>query len=373
MTDDFAAPPGNPGALLGLADQLDQHGSTMAQVAGDTGNTASTVRSQAQWQGDGADAYTAFANGIRNGSARIQPSLSTVSGAIRSYATTLQAAQQKVAQASASAQQASSNNDQAGVDSAKSDAAAANKAVEDSGNEAAGKLGAVEEQLNKVWEGSEPVRAWIEKLHAPWDVVDTDKWLDMALQKGESTTEALAKWTEEMPEHIGNWWKELSPLAHDAENGLISWDQVEAAAANVGTKVDAAKAFTQQWAQDVKWVAPATTAGKVLSYGMGAAGGVGDLGTVISPEDKGVMGNVDRTAAGVNGALLIANMATDEIPVAGEVTMAATGIYLGGDYLYHHWGAFHDACNTVGHGVATAGKAVGHAASSAWHAVTSLF
>lgn len=373
MTDDFAVPLGDPAALMRLADQLDQHGDAIAQVSGDTGSTASAVRSQAQWEGDGANAYTAFANGLQHGSARIPQSLSAVTSAIRSYAATLQAAQQKVAQAATSAQQASGKNDQAGIDSAKTDAAAANKAVEDSGNETAEKIGGLEEELNKIWEDSEPVRAWIEKLHAPWDVVNADKWLDMAIQKGESTTEALAKWTKEMPEHIGNWWKELSPLAHDAENGLVSWDEVEAAAANVGTKVDAAKAFTQQWAQDVKWVAPATTAGRVLSYGMGAAGVLGDAATIISPADKGAMGNVDRAVAGVNGALLIANMATDEIPVAGEVTMAATGIYLGGDYLYHHWGAFHDACNAVGHGVVTAGKAVGHAASSAWHAVTSLF
>ncbi|TNC26030.1 hypothetical protein [Amycolatopsis alkalitolerans] len=329
------------------------------------------MQSQAQWQGDGANAYAAFATGLKNGSGLIPPSLSQVSGAIRSYATTLQAAQEKVASAGTSAQHASTNNDQNGVAAAKGDAATANKEVEDSARETSGKLGEVEEQLNKVWEGSEPVRAWLEKLHAPWDVVNADKWLDMAVQKGESATEALEKWTKEMPEHIGNWWREMSPIAHDAENGLISWDEVEAAAAKVGTKIDAAKAFTQQWAQDIKWVAPATNLGKAAGFGMGVAGIAGDAFTMISPPDKGAMGNVDRAAAGVNGALLVANMATDEIPVAGEVTMAATGIYLGGNYLYHHWGAFHDACNAVGHGAVTAGKAIGHAASSAWHAVSS--
>jgi hypothetical protein len=93
------------------------------------------------------------------------------------------------------------------------------------------------------------------------------------------------------------------------------------------------------------------------------------------------MGNVDRAAAGVNGALVIANMATDEIPVVGEVTMIGTGVYLGGDYLYHHWPWFHNTANTVGHAVATAAtttahavgsaaSTVGHAASSAWHKVT---
>jgi hypothetical protein len=26
----------------------------------------------------------------------------------------------------------------------------------------------------------------------------------------------------------------------------------------------------------------------------------------------------------------------EEIPVVGEVTLAGTGVYLAGDYLYHH-------------------------------------
>ena len=38
-----------------------------------------------------------------------------------------------------------------------------------------------------------------------------------------------------------------------------------------------------------------------------------------------------------------------ELPGVGEVALAATGMYLAGDYLYHHWAPFHDVADEVGH------------------------
>ena len=71
------------------------------------------------------------------------------------------------------------------------------------------------------------------------------------------------------------------------------------------------------------------------------------------------------------------------LPVVGEVALAATGVYLAGDFLYQHWTPFRDVANDVGHatvdvaddiGHSTVQQAddVGHAAVSAWHAVTSI-
>jgi hypothetical protein len=48
-------------------------------------------------------------------------------------------------------------------------------------------------------------------------------------------------------------------------------------------------------------------------------------------------------------ALIVLNMTLDEIPVVGEVTLAATGVHLAGDYLYDHWTPFRDVANEVGH------------------------
>lgn len=85
------------------------------------------------------------------------------------------------------------------------------------------------------------------------------------------------------------------------------------------------------------------------------------------------MGWVDRGAAGVNGGLLAANLFVDEIPVAGEVMMIGTGVYLGGDYLYHHWKPFHNAVDAVGHGTVTVTKDIGHGVTSAVKSVGHLF
>jgi hypothetical protein len=43
------------------------------------------------------------------------------------------------------------------------------------------------------------------------------------------------------------------------------------------------------------------------------------------------------------------NASMDWIPVAGEVVMIGTGVYLAGTFLYKHWTPFHDAANAVGH------------------------
>ena len=150
-------------------------------------------------------------------------------------------------------------------------------------------------------------------------------------------------------------------------------------AEQVGSKLDAWEAFSPTW---LKTAAGALSEIRGLSTTLGVLGIVADAGTIITPQDKGAMGWVDRGAAGVNGGLLVANMALDEIPVVGEVVLVATGVYLAGDFLYHHWHWFHGVCNDVGHATATAAKDVahatttaakdvGHAAKSTWHSVSS--
>jgi hypothetical protein len=109
-----------------------------------------------------------------------------------------------------------------------------------------------------------------------------------------------------------------------------------------------------------------TAVGDLASKVLGGSAIIGDVDTIFNPPDEGVMGNVDRGVAGVNAALT-----TAEIPVAGQVVMIGTGVYLGGDYLYHHRPWFHDMCNTVGHAVAstatTVVDSVASAAKTVWN------
>ncbi len=358
---EFAVPAGDPDVLYRLADELDGHAQTIVDLSTDGRVLTSSARTNAGWSGSAADAYSRFAEGLSGGTESIPAPLISVSSAIRSYADTLQTAQQRVRSAFTAVQQALAHGDpsvESVTQNAQAAADMANSALERSAEETKNTLEQAIEALDKTWEKTEPVRAFIEKLHAPWDAAGADLLLDKLIKKGESVTEAVADWTKEMPKQIDSWWSEVSSLAHDADNGLASWDGVASAADAFTTKADAAEAFTEQWARDTKWVGTATAIGDVASKVLGGTAILGDIATFIDPPDKGAMGNVDRGVAGVNAALVTANLATDEIPVVGEVTMIGTGVYLGGDYLYHHWPWFHDTCNTVGHAVASTAKAV---------------
>jgi hypothetical protein len=69
--------------------------------------------------------------------------------------------------------------------------------------------------------------------------------------------------------------------------------------------------------------------------------------------------------------LATADLVMDAIPGVGEVAIAATGLYLAGDFLYHHRTALHDVANDIGHATVTAADDIGHGAASAWHSITS--
>ena len=113
-----------------------------------------------------------------------------------------------------------------------------------------------------------------------------------------------------------------------------------------------------------------------MSYGLAGLAIVADTGTLISPEDSGAMGYVDRGAAAGNAVGLAAVTAADAgwiaaadgiaavIPGVGEVAIAVTGVYLAGDFIYHNRAALEHVADDVGH-------AVTRTTEGAWHSVTS--
>lgn len=54
------------------------------------------------------------------------------------------------------------------------------------------------------------------------------------------------------------------------------------------------------------------------------------------------------------------NMAADWIPGVGEVVGVGTGIYLGGNYLYHHGQPFHNFVDGAASTAVSAAKGIGH-------------
>lgn len=372
----FAAPPGDPAALFESCDTVERLAGRVGDLAAGAGRTTADVRARAEWSGNTADAYTRFTGGMSVSLAGAESPLTRIAASVRRYAEVLAAAKREIAaaaQAAHAAQVAQASGDPNAattIATARHHAERQHAAVRQAAEESSKEVGGAREELLRLWERSEPVREWIDKLKAPWDAAGADKGLAMLIERGEAPT----KWAGKLPDLIDDWFHtEVAGLAHDADNGLVPWSEVDAAAARYGSKVDAATTFTQGWLNDTRFLRGATPFLKGASASLSVVGIGTDIVTAISPEDRGAMGWVDRGAAGVNGGLLAANLFVDEIPVAGEVMMIGTGVYLGGDYLYHHWKPFHNAVDAVGHGTVTVTKDIGHGVTSAVKSVGHLF
>jgi hypothetical protein len=231
---------------------------------------------------------------------------------------------------------------------------------------AAGKTAADASEDSGLWGSTEPVRTVLEAVLAPLDIVAADHWVS-----------AL----KEVAGQPSDWIKEVDNSIKVVESLRGKGPRIEEIREAVrviestGAKEDAWDSFAPGW---LKTGAGSIAEIKGLSYTLSALGLVADAGTIISPQDNGTMGWVDRSVAGLNAGLIVADMALAEIPVVGEVALAATGIYLASDYLYHHWTPFRNVANDIGHSVVTAAegdamiaKGAGHLATSAWHSVTS--
>lgn len=237
---------------------------------------------------------------------------------------------------------------------------------------AASKTAAAVGDHPSAWERTEPVRKVLELVLAPLDMVAADHWVS-ALKE---VAGVPSEWVAEVDEKI----KAVNALIRAGKSPVEELIAAGKAAESAGGKIDAWYAFAPGWLR--------TAAGSIaeirgLSYTLSGLGLVADAGTIISPQNRGALGNVDRGVAGLNALLITGDLALGGLPVVGEVALAATGIYLAGDYLYQHWTPFRDVANDVGHatvhvvddiGHNTVKQAdeVGHAAVSAWHAVTSI-
>jgi hypothetical protein len=211
-----------------------------------------------------------------------------------------------------------------------------------------------------LWDRTEPVRTVLEAVLAPLDIVAADHWVS-ALEK---IAGVPAGWEKE----VGG---QLDAIEAAMQAGRSQVQELQAAAQfleRTGGKIDAWYAFAPGW---LKTAAGSLAGIRGLSYTLSGLGLLADAGTIISPQDKGAMGWADRGVAGFNGALITANLVMDEIPGVGEVMLAASGVYLAGDFLYHHWAPFHDVADEVGHATVKAADGIGHTARSAWHSVTS--
>jgi hypothetical protein len=226
---------------------------------------------------------------------------------------------------------------------------------------AASKTAAAVDEHKSLWESTEPVRKVLETVLAPLDIVAADHWVS-ALKEVAGYPAELINGVDEKLEEI-----EKAKSAGKPINELLlkAADFTE----STGQKYDAWYAFAPSW---LKTAAGSIAEIRGLSYAMGGLGIIADVGTVISPQNQGTLGAVDRVAAVSNGLLLTADMVVAPLPVVGDVALAVTGAYLAFDWTYQHWTPFRDVANDVGHATVRAAEDVGHAADSAWHKVTSF-
>lgn len=391
MSQGPSMPGGDPVALEQYAALLESAAAGTASLSASSRQVSSDIRTGAAWTGEAADGYTAFTGNLSQGVANLESPLARIASAVRDYAGSLRAAQQRVAAYSAAAQTANATGHAADVASAKAAASAATSAVavqQAAGDRATAAVRDATAEMENPFGADGPVRAWIEKTHAPWDALAAD------LPVGRVISGRVLDYVE-AAEDVRDNLKELPELLKKSY-GELEADMGAAGASEADLDeetLDLLKFMDGTRRLDAAWLEDAAAAGRATSIlrGVGVAsdllGTVGDVYTEIKPEDGGAMGVVDRGMAGANATAsvvdggyltyaLIAGTAA-EVPVAGEVVLVGTGVYLGGDFLYHHWTSFRDVCNDVGHATVASADAVGHAAvgsaKGVWHGITSIF
>ncbi len=222
-----------------------------------------------------------------------------------------------------------------------------------------------------LWDSTEPIRTVMEFALAPLDIVAADHWVDVLKE----IAGVPADWLKEVDESL----KVVQALRAEGKPAVDGIKEAAGLMESTGTKLDAWDAYAPNW---LRTAAGSLAQIKVLSGVLTGLGVAADAGTIISPQDTGVLGGADRATAAVNGALLVLNATTDWVPGWGEAVIAVTGAYLAGDFLYHHRALLQNAADDIGHAVVTSveqrvegdvatAKEAGHLATSAWHSVSS--
>ena len=384
MTGEIVMPGGDPAMLEQLAAQLETAARGAASLADSTGQVTADVRSAAQWTGDAADGYTVFTGNLARGVHGTGAPLAQIAVAVRAYAGSLQTAQQKVTAYATAAQTAqAAGNSPASVASAElagQDAATAVAAQQAAGDQAAATVRAADRELADPFGPDGVVRAWIERVETPWDLSAGDAILGRYLAAaagGHEDTELAEEFAKDLPglmsgkfsEFVGPWMSALS-------KGEATEAELASALREFTGDYQAAGALNTAWKAGGKAAAALGRPLDALAAGADVLAFSADVYTEIKPEDSGAMAWVDRGAAGVNAAAAgldgsyalvgLVTGVTFEIPVVGEVALVGTGLYLGADYLYHHWTPFRNVANDTGHAVASIAK-------DTWHDVTSFF
>lgn len=387
----ITVPAGDPNTLYSTASTLKGHGEDLNTFGTTIGTKGSDVRESAQWSGSAADGYSGVVCTLSATVSKQGTPYATVASAIHSYAGTLEwgqdAARDLISSTQTALKTATPATLQSIVDQANQQAAHITSTVSQAAATAKSQVdGATEEEKGSWTEAMDnnTLWKWVEGAHKAFDSIAGDAWLE-TLKKGGEDFEKASKALKEL-------WKGVSSLAHDADltGDYSKVEEACAAAYEDSGMTEAAKTL----GIDGETLAKLLPRLRVAGYGLDGVSALGDVMTLVDPPDKSTAGSViDRSMAGLNLAGMGADLAGESgliatdgalsaVPVAGEVAIVGTGLYMAGDYLYHHWTPFRNVCNDIGHttahvagdighAAAQATDDIGHAASSAFHTVTS--
>ncbi|MDQ2797909.1 MAG: hypothetical protein M3Y06_12255, partial [Actinomycetota bacterium] len=373
--------------------------------------------SAAQWQGNSATAFTGVVSAVSSVVGKAEAPTNSLVGVIHTYADALDTAQKKIAAAAAAyttaqtkanetadAVNANPNRTQADVDAANTIVkgyqktmtgaeddvtsawkvfyAARDKAVKDASG-FGGDLHAGAESAGAF----ETLKGINEKFHAVWDLTPADYLLGEKLAEAAGALPGVSKGAASAQAAAEALSSRVSALQALKDVGFAS-DANIAELATLSKTADAAAANASSLSKGASELSLFTKGMTGLTSALGVTAIAGDVFTIISPEDSGALGWVDRGAAATNAALVGTDLAMTAgvfgaeatIPVAGEVLMVGTAAYLAGDYLYHHWAPFKNVCDTVadttvsvvkdvGQGVEDFGKGVANVASDVWNSI----
>ena len=100
-------PPGNPDALESYASTLASAAEQIDALASSTVRVTADIKSNANWTGSAAEAYSAFTGSLAQSAAGTVSHLNQIASAVRDYAGSLRTAQQEVAAYNKAAEAAS--------------------------------------------------------------------------------------------------------------------------------------------------------------------------------------------------------------------------------------------------------------------------
>jgi hypothetical protein len=390
--------PGDPGALNGAAAELERVAAAIGNLAHDVKPVAAGARQRAHWEGSAADNYTGHTERLAGQIAALDGPLHRVAGAIRTYASALSAAQGHMQAAQSKAAAVSSlppGAQESASHDAQLQAAAATRLAQQAASTAAAEVsGAISSlpnfgpraQAKSAPEGEAGVNLMeqIDKLNrllgyplSPAAVGSLGFEASAVFQAWQA-----GKALEAVPGEAAAWFDELvgpTGLAFDRGEAALT-DFIEPLN-RWQARLDAAEAFTKQGAEEATKLLgeggiPEGGALDAFGKAFGAVAVVSDALTIINPGESGTRGVVTRIVAGVNGVTTVAAMtgtlaavggidaSVGWVPVAGQVVIVGTGLFLAGDWAYNNVKPFHDFVNTAASDTVSVAK-------TTWHGITS--